>query len=105
MKVTKLLFLLLFVLVLFAGCAPYSPVGAGALFTNVTGPLEATSNSESTKIGKATCVNVLAIVAVGDCGIEAAKRAGGIKEVVSVDGTSTTVWYFFSSFTTIVRGN
>ena len=104
MKVTKLLFLLLFVLVLFAGCAPYSPVGAGALFTNVTGPLEATSNSESTKIGKATCVNVLAIVAVGDCGIEA-ERAGGIKEVVSVDGTSTTVWYFFSSFTTIVRGN
>jgi hypothetical protein len=46
----------------------------------------------------------MGLVATGDASIEAAKRAGGIQEVASVDHQSTSILGIMGEFCTIVRG-
>ncbi len=57
-----------------------------------------------TKTGEACATSILGIVASGDASIDAAKQAGGINEVLSVDYKSTSVLGLYASFCTIVKG-
>ncbi len=87
------------------GCAVVSsPVGDGAIITNVKGPIAVTSATGTDKVGNATCINVLGIVAAGDCSIEAAMKKGGITKVQHVDHKSNSILGVVSWFTTIVYG-
>lgn len=85
-----------------AGCA--SPLPVGGLLTDVTLPIAATSNASATKTGEATCKSILGMVATGDCSIEAAKKAGGIKTVSSVDFKANNILGVIGTYTTIVKG-
>ena len=66
------------------GCATSYP--HGMVYTELKLPVTATANSGTpTKVGTAKCISVLALVAIGDASIEAAKKDGGITKVHHVD--------------------
>jgi len=85
--------LALFVLlIILAGCASYVPVGM--LYTGGKMGVQANSG-DAPKTGKACMVSVLGLVAGGDASIEAAKAAGGIKDVkVLLKGGSPPFSFF-----------
>lgn len=87
---------------LLTGCATSVPIGS--LMTDVTLPHSATANSSATKTGEATCKSILTLVATGDCSIEAAKKAGGITQVSSVDFKANNILGIIGTYTTIVKG-
>ena len=93
------------------GCvAPFNaPVvpPVGAFFTKYDAPLttEGVGQSVGTKQGKASMVNVLALVAFGDCSLDAAARDGNLSTIEYVDYSYLNVFGMFQSFTVIVHGN
>jgi hypothetical protein len=56
------------------------------------------------KIGRACADSYLGLVALGDASIAAAKQAGNITKVSSVDHTSTSYFVFYGEYCTVVRG-
>lgn len=88
---------------LLGGCATSAPIGA--IYTDVTLPLQATSAQGGSKVGTSQCTSILAILATGDCSIEAAKAAAGITEVTSVDWKANNILGIIGTYTTTVRGN
>ncbi len=94
--------------VILSGCASNSPV-SGGLYTGVTHSGVSTggtidNNVKSLKTGTSSCTSILGMVAFGDCSEEAAKKKAGITKVNSVTHTSTSVYIFFSNYTTTVFG-
>ena len=85
------------------GCALMLPMGS--LYTKVKVPVTATGNSGvSSKTGEATCISVLALVAVGDCSIDAAKKNGGITKVNHVDWDTENILGIYGKYKVIVSG-
>ena len=56
----------------------------GWLYTGVTEPVNATNAAQGSKKGEASCLNVLGIVATGNCSIDEAARKGGIKNTLNL---------------------
>lgn len=83
------------------GCV-YSPVG-GAIYTDVKGPLSPATGTATGKTGTACAQGILGLIATGDASIEAAKRAGKITKVTSVDHHSKWM-VVFGEFCTVVTG-
>ena len=71
-----------------SGCA--SPMPMGALYTELKLPITATG-IQGKKEGTAECKSIMALVAIGDCSIETAKRNGGISKVSGVDWEAKSV--------------
>lgn len=88
---------------LLSGCQAVMSPAVGLLYADVKGPVTATSSAGS-KQGKACARSILGIVATGDASIEAAKRAGGIREVTSVDHHTTNILGIIGDFCTVVTG-
>ena len=91
---------------LLTGCvAPMGPAGGavGAIYTDVSGPLLATSNSGASKVGQATSKGVIC-VATGDCSIKAACANGGITKISHVDYHVTSVLGLYVETTVTVYG-
>jgi|tagenome__1003787_1003787.scaffolds.fasta_scaffold19541988_2 hypothetical protein len=88
------------------GCAAQAmaPVN-GWIYSDVVGPLGATPVAKATRSGASCAVSYVGWVALGDAGIETAKRNGGISEVASVDHQSWSVLGLYARFCTLVRGN
>ena len=87
-----------------SGCATgLSPVGTG-LITDVHGPIAATSATGS-KTGKACASTIIGLVNKGDASIVAAKKAGGINTVATVDYHTKGFYPFFGTTCVIVTGN
>ena len=87
----------------FSGCAVH-PTQA-FLYSNTTVPVNATGNSEASKQGVSDeCVNILGIVATGDCSITSAKRNGGISRVSTVDWKGINVLGIYSRGNTLITG-
>ena len=80
-----------------------SPVN-GLIFTEVAGPLTASSASGAKK-GSARCTSILGAVATGNCSIEAAKQNGGITSVASVDYRTRSILGLFAEVTVEVTGS
>lgn len=89
-----------------------STFGYGA---NVTGPLPAAiafyagpaevgTATSASKRGQACMHNVLGLVAWGDASIDAAKNAGAITRVASVEQLPARVLGYYAQFCTVVRG-
>ena len=87
----------------FGGCLAYTPV-TGVAQTLVQGPISATANDQSLSTGKSCAYSVLGLVAWGDASINAAKNAGQIKQVASVDFDTFNLLGISGSFCTIVSG-
>ncbi len=84
MKRTIATFTACAILLFVMGCATSYPIGT--LYTELKLPVTATANNgTATKVGTAKCISVLALVAIGDASIEAAKKDGGITKVHHVD--------------------
>jgi hypothetical protein len=91
---------------LVAGCVgPMSPVGGvgGMFYTDVHGPVLATSNSGSGKMGKATSKGIFG-VAMGDSSIKAAAANGGITKIEHVDYHTETILGVWAKTTVTVYG-
>ena len=89
----------------FVGCAQIvmSPA-LGVLYTDVSGPLTATSAERGSKTGVATAESILGLVALGDASIQAASRNGGITKIKTVDFDSKNILGIYGTFTTRVTG-
>jgi hypothetical protein len=85
------------------GCQPVHAPLMGVLYLDVKGPITATA-AGGTREGKACAQSILGMVATGDASIDAAKKAGGITEVSSVDHSSNSVLGITAEFCTIVHG-
>jgi TRL-like protein family len=89
-----------------SGCLAYarSPV-SGFIYSEVEGPVAATSVAKSARSGRSCAESYLGWVALGDASIDAAKRGGQIQEVSAVDHESFNVLGIYARFCTIVRGS
>ena len=86
-----------------AGCQPVQAPVMGILYLDVKGPVGATAAS-GTREGTACAHTILGMFGTGDASIDAAKRAGGITEVSSVDHSSKSILGITAEYCTIVRG-
>lgn len=82
-------------------CASYAP--NGALYTDATMGQSA-SGVAGAKTGQACAKSYLGLIATGDASIAAAKTAGGITQVSSVDQHTTNVLGIFGEYCTVVKG-
>lgn len=87
------------------GCAFVDSPTTGLIYTKVQGPVTTGHGTNTTKTGQACATNILGLISTGDASIDAAKKAGGIKEVASVDHDSTMVMVVYGKYCTIVKGN
>jgi len=91
---------------LLVGCAgPMGPVGSvyGFVYTDVSGPLMATSHTTSSKVGQASSTAVIC-VATGDSSIKAAADSAGITKIQHVDYHTTSVLGVYAKTTVTVYG-
>ncbi len=103
MKKTLALVALSAVGILFTSCGTTTrPIGT--VYADVSDPVAVSGNSGS-RVGEATSTSYFGVVALGDSSIEAAKRAGGISTVSSVDVKRKNILGVISTYTTVVRGN
>ncbi|MEE9425164.1 MAG: TRL-like family protein [Methylococcales bacterium] len=87
-----------------SGCATNYPVGGA--FTDVTLPVQVTDeNGTSSKQGTSSCVSYAAMVALGDCSIDAAKRDGGITEVHHMDWKANSILGIIGRYELTVYGD
>ena len=92
--------------VLITGCVgPMGTIGAagGMVYTDVSGPVLATSNSGASKVGSATSKGIIC-VATGDSSIKAACANGGITKISHVDYHVTSVLCLYCETTVTVYG-
>lgn len=97
-------------LIALSGCST-TPIGA--IYTNMqispivnqAGEAGGELGKSASKSGEACAQGVLALAAWGEASIEAAKKAGGISEVVSVDARSYSILGVYQKYCVIVRGN
>lgn len=68
----------------------------GSVYTGNTEPKAVTSNAIGSKVGMAQCTSVLGLIAIGDGGINAAAKEGGIKKVSHVDVKTLSVLGLFT---------
>jgi hypothetical protein len=61
--------------------------------------------AKGSKMGEATCVSYLGLVGIGDCSIEAAMAAGGIKKMTASDYHNWNILGIVSKHTYIVYGD
>lgn len=90
---------------LLGGCAVVASPTTGLLYTKVQGPITVGTGSNSSKTGQACATNILGLFSTGDASIDAAKKAGGITTVASVDHDSTIVLLVYGQYCTVVKGN
>jgi hypothetical protein len=92
--------------VLVAGCVgPMGPVGGvgGMIYTDVSGPVLATSHTGSSKMGEATSRGILGF-AKGDSSIKTAAANAGITKIHNVDYHITGFLGLWAKTTVIVYG-
>ena len=70
-----------------AGCQQFNmgPEAYGSIYSDKTRPVAANGEKIGSKTGTAKCLNVMGLVALGDAGIVAAAKNGGITKVSTVD--------------------
>lgn len=90
---------------LFSGCGAISGPYSGMIYTDVKAPVTATSSSGASKEGVAKCSNILGLVALGDCSVSAAAKAGDVSQIKSVDNKVWSILGIYTTSTTIVKGN
>lgn len=88
-----------------SGCQIVASPMLGGIYNETKYGDVATDEAGATKEGKACGTSILGWVATGDASIQAAKAAGGITKVASVDHSAKNILGVFGEWCTIVRGN
>ena len=89
-----------------AGCvAPLGPIGGvgGSIYTDMSGPVLATSRENASKMGEATATGILGF-ATGDCSIKTAAASAGITKIQHVDYHVQSVLGVYNKTTVTVYG-
>lgn len=86
------------------GAMAVSPV-VGVLYTDVKGPVTATSYSSHSKVGTASCTSILGLIATGDASIEAACKSDGITKIHHVDFHTNNILGIIATYTVYVYGD
>ncbi len=87
-----------------AGCATASAPVNGVFYSSVKGGILATEAYGGSARGEACATSILGAIATGDASIDAAKKNGGIAQVVAVDHSSESILGFYAKYCTIVYG-
>ena len=87
------------------GCLIVDSPMKGWLFTEAKYGDTATDHATATKEGKACGQSILGAVATGDASVAAAKAAGGITTVASVDHTAKNILGIIGEWCTVVKGS
>jgi hypothetical protein len=104
MKKISFVMSVLFVAVMFSGCA--TPYPYGMIYTEIKAPVGAGEGGMSySKVGTAKATSVLGLVATGDCSIKAAAANGGIKTIKYVDYDAKNTLGVYGEYTTTVYGD
>ena len=90
------------VVLMLAGCASYLAMGVPYSSTGKLG-IQAGSGAAD-KTGRACMTSILGLVATGDASIEAAKAAGGIKEVVNMNYEVNNILGVYGQYCLVVKG-
>ena len=98
MKKAVLLLVLLF---LVTSCATYVPTGI--LFTEGKMGMQE-DGTKGTKTGKACMNSYLALIAIGDASIDAAKKNGGINKVEKIDYEVRNILGLYGEYCLVVQG-
>lgn len=90
-------------LALMSGCATQYPMGS--ILTDNTLPMKVGDNSvQSSKVGTATSMSYLGMIATGDASIQTACKNGGISKISHVDWKVKNILGFIGEYTTTVYG-
>ncbi len=87
------------------GCQIVASPMLGGIYTEVKYGDTATDHATATKEGKACGQSILGWVATGDASVTAAKAAGGINQVASVDHTAKNILGIIGEWCTVVKGS
>lgn len=87
-----------------SGCAVVASPSVGFLYTDVQGPIAVGKGTGSSKTGEACAKNILGFISMGDASIDAAKKAGNIHEVATVDHSSKIFLFLYGQYCTVVKG-
>lgn len=88
------------------GCAAMGTRnGFGLIYTDTKDSVTATAIDTTTKQGQSCATNILGLVSTGDTSIIAAKKAGGIRRVSSVDYSQSGILGVYGKTCVIVRGD
>lgn len=90
--------------VLLGGCAAGMQPVTGSWFSEVGGPVTATSNTGSSKVGEATAQSILGLIGLGDATIQAAMEDGGITKIHHVDYKTRSILGLYAETTVYVYG-
>ena len=93
-----------FVVVLLTGCAAVATAPVSGIYSQVKGPITATTHTKSSKVGSATCTSLLGLIASGDASIETAAKSAGITKISHVDYESTNLLGIYATYTVKVYG-
>ena len=104
MKNFKKLILIFGTALMLSSCATVRSPLIGVWYTDVKGPVAATSNSNSSKVGSAEATSILGLVATGDASIDAAAKSAGITQIHHVDEHSTSILGLYATYTVLVYG-
>ncbi len=88
-----------------AGCQIVASPMAGGIYNETKYGDVATTATAASKEGKACGTSILGWVATGDASVAAAKAAGGISTVASVDHSAKNILGIFGEWCTIVKGS
>jgi hypothetical protein len=89
---------------LLCACAGVRQPLMGGIYSDVIASSAVSSNQAGNRVGQACASSILGIIATGDASTEAARRAGGITLITSVDEETSNILFFYAKFCTIVRG-
>jgi hypothetical protein len=92
---------LLGIVLMLAGCASYMP--HGMIYTEGKMGVQAGSGAAD-KTGRACMTSILGLVATGDASLEAAKAAGGIKDIVSMNYEVKNILGVWGEYCLVVKG-
>lgn len=89
-----------------SGCAGVLPNkgGMGSLYLDAKDSF-LVSTGTGGKTGRACQQNILGAYTTGDASVEAAKKAGGIKNIASVDNEYKNILGVYSTYCTVATGN
>ena len=76
----------------------------GAVYTGYTEPAAVTCNDLGSKVGQASAVSILGVVAAGDAGVNKAAKLAGITKVSHVDKKTVSVLGLYTKITYTVYG-
>jgi hypothetical protein len=92
---------LLGIVLMLAGCASYMP--HGMIYTEGKMGVQAGSGAAD-KTGRACMTSILGLVATGDASLEAAKAAGGVKDIVSMNYEVKNILGVWGEYCLVVKG-